>query len=180
MALGDTIYVFDIELANSDSGVYQSLSLRIARHPSETAERMLTRVLAYCLEYTEGIALTNGISDPDAPAIAIRDLTGALLVWIDVGAPEAARLHRASKAARRVAVYTHKDAAQLVTRLAGERIHRLDALELYAMDFEWLSSLAERLQRRTTFTLTVSERHIYLSLGEETLSGVIKRIPVGQ
>ena len=77
----DAGYVFDIELANSGSGVYESLSLRIARHPSETAERMLTR--------------------------------GALLVWIDVGAPEPARLHRASKAARRVAVYTHKDAAQL-------------------------------------------------------------------
>ena len=179
MALGDTIYVFDIELANSDRGVYQSLNLRIARHPSETAERMLTRVLAYCLEYTEGIALTNGISDPDAPAIAVRDLTGALLVWIDVGAPEAPRLHRASKAAQRVAVYTHKDAAQLAARLAGERIHRLDALELYAMDFEWLSNLAVRLQRRTTFSLTVSEQHLYLSLGEETLSGVIKRIPLG-
>ena len=140
---------------------------------------MLIRVLAYCLEYTEGIALTNGISEPDAPAIAIRDLTGALLVWIDVGAPEAARLHRASKAARRVAVYTHKDAMQLAARLGGERIHRLDALELYAVDFEWLSDLAERLQRRTTFTLTVAEQHLYLSVGEETLSGVIKRIPLG-
>src|SRR6202012_1101568 len=167
MALGDTIYVFDIELANSDRAVYESLSLRIARHPSETAERLLTRVLAYCLEYTEGIALTNGISDPDAPAIAIRDLTGALLVWIDVGAPEPQRLHRASKAARRVAVYTHKDAAQLAARLGAERIHRIDELELYALDFEWLASLAERLQRRTTFTLTVAEQHVYLSLGEE-------------
>ncbi len=180
MALGDTVYVFEIELANSDNGVYESLTLRIARHPSETAERMLTRVLAYCLEYTEGIALTNGISDPDAPAIAIRDLTGALLVWIDVGAPEPARLHRASKAARRVAVYTHKDAVQLAARLGGERIHRLDALELYAVDFEWLANLAERLQRRTTFTLTVSEQHLYLSVGDETLSGVIRRIPIVQ
>src|SRR5690242_18644413 len=169
MAQGDTIYVFDIELANSDRGVYESLSLRIARHPSETAERMLTRMLAYCLEYTEGITLTNGISEPDEPTIAIRDLTGALLVWIDIGAPEPARLHRASKAAERVAVYTHKDAVQLAARLGGERIHRLNALELYAMDFEWLSSLAERLQRRTTLTLTVAEEHLYLSLGEETL-----------
>src|SRR5947199_4756014 len=112
MALGDTIYVFDIELANSDSSVYESLRVSVARHPSETAERMLTRVLAYCLEYTEGIALTNGISEPEEPAIAIRDLTGALLVWIDVGTPEPTRLHRASKAARRVAVYAHKDVPQ--------------------------------------------------------------------
>lgn len=179
MALGDTIYVFDIQLANADRGVYESLMLRVARHQSETAEHMLTRVLAYCLEYTEGIALSNGISEPDEPAIAVRDLTGVLQVWIDVGAPESTRLHRASKAAPRVAVYTHKDAVQLAARLGGERIHRMDALELYAMDFDWLANLAQRLPRRTAFTLTVSEQHLYLSLGEETLSGVIKRVPVG-
>jgi uncharacterized protein YaeQ len=178
MALGDTVYVFEIELANSDRDVYESLKLRVARHPSETAEHMLTRVLGYCLEYTEGVALTNGLSEPDEPAITVRDLTGALRAWIDVGSPEAARLHRASKAAPRVAVYTHKDAAQLVTRLSAERIHRVEALEVYAMDFDWLSSLAQSLQRRTTFTLTVSEQHIYLSLGDETFSGAIRRVPV--
>jgi uncharacterized protein YaeQ len=78
-------------------------------------------------------------------------------------------------------VYTHKDAAQLVARLGGaERIHRVEALEVYAMDFEWLSSLAGSLQRRTTFTLTVSEQHLYLSLGDETFSGSIRRVPVVQ
>jgi len=62
MALGDTVHVFEIELANSDSGVYESLRLRVARHPSETLEHLLTRVLAYCLEYTEGIAFSDGLS----------------------------------------------------------------------------------------------------------------------
>jgi uncharacterized protein YaeQ len=181
MALGDTVYVFEIQLANSDRDVYESLKLRVARHPSETAEHMLTRVLAYCLEYTEGVSLSNGLSEPDEPAIRVRDLTGVLRAWIDVGSPEAARLHRASKAAPRVAVYTHKDAAQLVARLgSGERIHRVEALEVYAMDFEWLSALASRLERRTAFTLTVSEQHLYLSLGEETFSGSIRRVPVVQ
>jgi uncharacterized protein YaeQ len=179
MALGDTVYVFDIELANSDSAVYESLRVRLARHPSETPEHMLTRLLAYCLEYTEGIALSNGLSEPDEPAIAVRDLTGVLQAWIDVGAPEATRLHRASKAAPRVAVYTHKDAVQLAARLCGERIHRIESLELYAMDFDWLSELAQRLQRRTQFTLTVSEQHLYLSLGEATYSALITRIPLG-
>ena len=180
MALGDTIHAFEIELANSDRAVYESLRVRVARHPSETPEHMLTRVLAYCLEYTQGIALSNGLSEPDEPAIAVRDLTGALQAWIDVGAPDATRLHRASKAAPRVAVYSHKDAVQLAARLHGERIHRIEALELYAMDFEWLSDLAHRLQRRTQFALTVSEHHLYLSLGEETHSAVVNRIPLGQ
>jgi uncharacterized protein YaeQ len=178
MALSATMYVFAIELADSDRSVYTSLELRVARHPSETAEYLLTRVLAYCLEYAEGIAFSKGLSDPDEPAIHIRDLTGALQSWIEVGAPEAARLHRASKASPRVAVYTHKDGEQLAARLAGEKIYRIEALELYAVDREWLTALAKRLARRMTFTLTVSEKHVYLSLGEETLSAAVQRIPL--
>jgi uncharacterized protein YaeQ len=178
MALSATIYVFSIELADSDRGVYESLELRVARHPSETAEYLLTRVLAYCLEHAEGIAFSNGLSNPDEPAISIRDLTGALQTWIDIGAPDAARLHRASKASPRVVVYTHKDPEQLAAKLAGEKIHRIEALELYAVDREWIATLAERLARRMAFTLTVSEGHVYLSLGEETLSTVIQKVPV--
>src|ERR1700734_1138513 len=129
MALGATIYVFKIDLADSDRGVYQPLELRVARHPSETEEHLWTRVLAYCLEYTEGVAFSNGLFESDQPTIAVRDLTGALRAWIDVGAPEAARLHRAAKLAPRVAVYTHKDAEQLAARLGAEKIHRAEALE---------------------------------------------------
>src|SRR5271165_2766586 len=176
MALGATIYVFKIDLADSDRGVYQALELRVARHPSETEDHLLTRVLAYCLEYTEGIAFSNGLFDADQPAIAVRDLTGALRSWIDVGSPEAARLHRAAKLAPRVAVYTHKDAVQLAARLGEERIHRAEALELYAVDRDWLASLAARLARRMEFTLTVAERHLYLTIGEETLAGAIERV----
>src|ERR1700686_4023879 len=179
MGLGATVYTFKIDLADSDRGVYEPLELRVARHPSETEDHLLTRVLAYCLEYTEGIAFSNGLFDSDQPAIAVRDLTGQLRVWIDVGAPEAARLHRAAKLAPRVAIYTNKDAGQLAARLGAERIHRVAAMELYAVDRDWLASVAARLTRRMEFTLTVAERHIYLSLGEETLGGVIERIQIG-
>jgi uncharacterized protein YaeQ len=178
MAQGATIYAFNIQLADSDRGVYEPLELRVARHPSETEEYFLTRVLAYCLEYTEGIGFSNGLFEPDQPTIAVRDLTGALRVWIDVGSPEAARLHRASKAAPRVVVYTHKEGAQLAARLAGERIHRAAELELYALDRAWLSSLVSRLARRMAFSLTVAEQHVYLSIGEDTLPCVIERIAV--
>lgn len=179
MALGATIYVFKIDLADSDRGVYQPLELRVARHPSETEDHLLTRVLAYCLEYTEGIAFSNGLFESDQPTIAVRDLTGALRAWIDVGAPEAARLHRAAKLAPRVAIYTNKDAVQLAARLGAERIHRVAAMELYAVDRDWLASLAARLTRRMEFTLTVAERHVYVSLGEETLAGIIERVEIG-
>src|SRR5579859_365425 len=126
MALGATVYNFDIELSDSDRGVYESFEMRVARHPSEAPDYLLTRVLAYCLEYTEGIAFSAGLSTPDEPTIAVRDLTGSMQVWIDVGAPSAERLHRASKATPRVAVYTHKDVTQLVGRWRGERIHRIE------------------------------------------------------
>jgi uncharacterized protein YaeQ len=179
MALGATVFAFNIELADSDRGVYEHLELRVARHPSEADDHLLTRVLAYCFEYAEGISLSNGLFEPDEPTIAIRDLTGVMRAWIDVGAPEAARLHRAAKAARRVAVYTHKDAASLAARLATERIHRVEALELYALDRDWLQALGARLQRRMEFTLTVAERHVYLSIGEDTLPCVVERIAVG-
>jgi uncharacterized protein YaeQ len=179
MALGATIYVFKIDLADSDRGVYQPLELRVARHPSETEEHLLTRIVAYCLEYTEGIAFSNGLFDSDQPTISVRDLTGALRVWIDVGAPDAARLHRAAKLAPRVAIYTNKDAVLLAARLGAERIHRVEAMELYAVDRDWLASFAARLSRRMEFTLTVAERHVYLSLGEETLAGVIERLAIG-
>src|SRR6186997_3599023 len=98
MALGATIHNFDIELADSDRQVYESLALRVARHPSESEEYLVTRLLAYLLEFAEGIEFSRGVSDPDDPAIAIRDRTGAITTWIDVGTPDAARLHKASKA----------------------------------------------------------------------------------
>src|SRR4051812_47354462 len=98
MALTATVHHFDVELSDVDRGVYESLSFKAARHPSETAEYLVTRVLAYCLEYTEGIAFSKGgLSEPDEPAVVVRDLTGALRAWIEVGSPDAARLHRASK-----------------------------------------------------------------------------------
>ena len=176
MALTATIYTFTIQLSDVDRAVHEALALKVARHPSETAEHLLTRVLAYCLEYAEGIAFSRGISDPDEPALAVRDLTGALKVWIDIGSSDAARLHKAAKAAPRVAVYTHKDPAQLRQQLAGERIHRAEALELHAIDRELIAGLVQRLERRTAFDLSVTDRHLFISIGHDTLSGAVDRV----
>ena len=176
MALGATIYNFDIDLSDTDRQVYESLSLRVAQHPSESDEYLVARVLAYLVEYAEGIEFSRGVSDPDDPAIAIRDLTGAIKTWIDVGTPDAARLHRAAKAAGRVAVYTHKDPAQLLKQLAGERIHNADALELYAIDRELVSALVNRLERRVAFSVSISNRELYVSIGSDNLTGEIRRL----
>ena len=175
MALTATIYNFDIDLVDSDRGVYESLSLRVACHPSESKEYLVTRVLAYAMECTDGIQFSRGLSDPDEPTIAIRDLTGALRVWIEIGNPDAARLHKASKASPRVVVYSHKDPAQLLNRLSRERIHRAEAVELYAIDRTLIDAFAARLERRMAFSLAVTDRELYLSIGQETITGRVVR-----
>lgn len=176
MALGATVYNFDIDLSDTNRNIYESLSLRLARHPSESEEYLVARLLAYLLEFAEGIEFSRGVSDPDAPAIAVRDLTGALKTWIDVGTPDAARLHKASKAAARVVVYTHKDPAQFLKQLAGEKIHHSETLELYALDRAMVSAVVARLERRVTFSLAVTDDELYLSIGADNLIGAVRRL----
>ena len=172
------MYTFDIQLANVDRGVYDTLTLRVAMHPSESGEYFVARLLAYCLEFAEGIVFSKGVSDPDEPTVAVRDLTGALKVWIEIGAPDAARLHKASKASPRVAVYTHRDPAQLQRQLAGARIHRAEAIELYAIDRDFITALVERFDRRMRFALSVSDGMLYLEHNGTTLSGAVERWPL--
>lgn len=180
MAQTATLYSFEVELAHVDRGVYASLAFRVAQHPSETDDALLTRVLAYCLEYTDGIQFSSqGLSEPDEPPISVRDATGATQAWIDIGVPDAARLHKASKAAPRVAVYTHKDPARLVRLLEGERIHRREALEIYAVDRDFLTNWVARLSRRMKFDLSVSDGQVYLVLEDVTLTGAVVPIVKG-
>lgn len=176
MALGATVYAIEVRLADADRQVYETLNLRVARHPSETAEYLWTRVLAYALEYTEGIAFSRGLSDTDLPAISVHDLTGAWLAWIEVGAPDAARLHRAAKLAPRVAVYLHKDPELALARWRQERIHRAEHLVLRAFDPPFIAALAARLDRRLSVDVSVAEDELYLSLGGETLSAPVRRL----
>lgn len=173
MALSATIYNFEIQLSDVDRNVYESLAIRAARQPSETAEYLLTRTLAYCLEYGEGIAFSRGLAEPGEPPLAIRDLTGALQTWIEIGTPDAERVHKASKASPRVVIYTHKDAAVLVGQLSNARIHRADAIEIYAVDRALLAALAALLERRMVFELAVTDRHLYITTGDTTLNGIL-------
>jgi uncharacterized protein YaeQ len=167
------MHQFTVQLSHVDRGVYESLELRAARHPSESEKFLCARVLAYCLEAREGLAFSKGLSEPDQPALEVRDLTGTLREWIEVGAPDADRLHRASKASGRVAVYTHHDAERYWASLAGARIHRREALELYGLDRALVAGLEARLERRTAFDLSVTDGVLYLTLGGELLSGAV-------
>ena len=179
MALTSTIHTFDIALADSDRGVYEDLSLRVARHPSETEEFLVTRVLAYCLEYEEGIAFSKGVCEGDEPAVLVRDPAGRYKAWIEIGSPDADRLHKAAKTAERVAVYTHKDPASLLRRLEGERIHRAAEIPIWSPDRGLLAGLVALLDRRLTLHLSVAGRELYVDVGGKTFSGSLTENRLG-
>lgn len=172
LALSSTIYNVSVDLSDVDRSVYEEFSLRLAMHPSETMEYMVTRLLAYCLEYTEGIEMTTGLSDGDEPAIVVRDLTGKITAWIEVGLPDADRLHRASKLAEHVAVYTHRDLRILMGQLEGKRIHRAEDLTIYSFPQDFIAALASHMERRVKLSLSVTEGHLYLDVGGVALATI--------
>jgi uncharacterized protein YaeQ len=173
MALTATIHNFATQLADVDRGVYENLELRLARQPSETIEYMLMRFFAYCLEYTEGIAFTEGVAAGDEPAVVIRDLTGRVTAWIEVGAPDAERLHRGSKLAERTAVYTHRPIRIVLGELAGQKIHRSSEIPIYAFEPSFVTAVAEAIGRRVDVALSITERELYLDVDGKTFTTTV-------
>lgn len=173
MALSATMYGLRTELSDVDRGVYQTLDLRLARQPSETLEYMLTRFLAYCLEFTEGIELTEGVAAGDQPAVLVRDLTGRVTAWVEVGMPDAGRLHRGSKLAGRCAVYTHRNITQVLAELSGRQIHRAAEIPVYEFGRGFVEEVAAALQRRNEATLSIIEQQLYLDLDGKAFSTAI-------
>jgi uncharacterized protein YaeQ len=172
------MHTFTVTLADLDRGVYEDLSLRVARHPSETEAYMITRLLAYLLEYEEGIAFSEGISSTDEPAVFVRDLTGQLTSWIEIGAPDAARLHYGSKLAGRVTIYTHRDPAKVLAPWAGKKIHKAEAITLHSFDPGFIDAAVRPLDRRNTVTLSVTEGQLYFDINGETLTSAVHDHPI--
>lgn len=170
MAAGSVMYTFSVQLADVDRALYEDFTLRLARHPSETDAYMITRLLAYCLEYEEGITFSEGISSTDEPAVLVRDLTGKLTAWIEVGAPDAERLHYGSKLANRTTIYTQREPEKLLASWAGKRIHQSELITLHSFDPGLVDAAVSALERRNEITVSVVEGQVYLELNGTTLS----------
>ena len=171
MAQTATVYNLDTELADIDRGVYETLAIRMARQPSETPEYMLARYLAYCLEYAEGIAFTEGVAaGGDEPAVVVRDLTGQMTGWIEVGMPGADRLHRGMKKAGRVAVYTHRSVNQVLAQLNGQGVHRAAEIPVYEFGAGFIDEVAATIDRRAKVSVSVTERQLYLDIDGRTFT----------
>lgn len=176
MALTATIYHLQVDLSDVDRGLYTPIDLRLARHPSESMRYMLTRALAYCLSHTDGITFSKaGIASTDDPPIAVHDPTGLLLHWIDVGNPSAERLHRATKAARSVSLFTHTALAQLQREAASRPIHRVDTIAVWRLEPAFLDALDPKIDRNTRLELVRNDGQLYVTVAGDTLDATITR-----
>jgi len=179
MALSATIHHFHVTLSDVDRAVYETLDLRVARHPSESARYLTTRTLAYCLSYEEGIAFSKGgLSSSEEPPIAVHDRTGILLAWIDVGFPSAERLHKASKAARRVALFTHVEAALLRREASTRSIHKVGDIEVWRFDPAFLDAVERTIDRTTTLEVVHTDGRLYVTVDGNVIEGELERVPL--
>ncbi len=175
MAIGSKILVFTVQLADVDRGVYEDLTLRVARHPSETDAFILTRILAYCLEYREGIEFGGGVSTADEPAVLARDLTGKITAWVEVGSPDAARVHFGAKLADYTAVYTHRDPQKVLDSWAGKTIHRSSEVVLRSFDAKFIDEATRAIERRNALSVSLTEGELYFELnGTSLVTTVLK------
>lgn len=176
MALTATVYHWEVTLSDLDRGVYESLDLRLPRHPSETLRYLVTRTLAYCLCYEPGIRFSKGgLSSTDEPPVSVRSPDGVMLAWIDVGAPSADRLHKAAKAAARVDLFTHVPLAQLQREAATRAIHKAEQIRVFRLSPTFLDALEAGLGRTTSLEIVRTDGQLYVTIGGNVTEGTLER-----
>lgn len=170
MAQPPTIHRVHVELTDVDRGVYETLDLRLARHPSETVRFMVLRVLAYALSYEEGMAFSKGgLSSPDEAPLSVTDPTGLMLRWIEIGSPSGERLHKAAKACRHVEIYTSADLAVLRREVRKVQVFRIDEIAVWHFEPSFILAIEQHVGRETRLALTRTAGTLYVSAGGETL-----------
>lgn len=172
------LHRFAINLADVDRGVYADLDLRVMRHPSEDTPYLLTRVLAFALEYTAGLAFGGGVSDGSEPAVWEKAPDGRVLAWIEVGAPAPDRLHRAAKLAERVAVYCHRRPDLLQQKCAKEKVHKADRIRLVAVPSDLLAALEPHLDRNNRWDLSRHDDRVTIVAGDAVVEAALPAVPL--
>ena len=163
MALKATIFKVALQIADMDRGYYADHALTIARHPSETDERMMLRVLAFALHAGEGVAFGNGLSTDDEPDLWQRDLTGAIRLWVDVGQPDEKLVRRACGRADDVVVYTYGRGAELWWARSRGALERARNLRVMSVPAAASPELAKLVQRSMQLQCTIQDGHVWLS-----------------
>jgi uncharacterized protein YaeQ len=174
MSTTSQLFRFKIELADISRSTYESMDFRIAQHPSESIPYLLTRILAYALNLQEGLAFSPlGLGNPDEPCLRIPNLYGGDLLWIEIGNPNPKKLHKASKTANTVKVYTYKNPELLIQDLKQHPIHRAQDLEIFAFSSDFLENLSSLLSRESRWSITHNDGSLIVSTTTHTVQGDI-------
>ncbi|MEO8717408.1 MAG: YaeQ family protein [Burkholderiales bacterium] len=169
MALKATIFKASLLISDIDRNYYGEHALTLARHPSETDERMMMRVLAFALNAHEHLAFGKGLSDADEPDVWQRDLTGTIVHWIDVGQPDERRLIRASARAQRVSVYAYGNRVESWWKASAERLQRAKNLAVWRVPGECSGSVARFAERVMQLQCMVQEGQVWFGSAAETV-----------
>ncbi len=171
MALGATIYKIELHVADNDRHYYGSHSLTIARHPSETAERMMARLIAFSLHANEDLAFTKGLSETDEPDIWLKDLTGAVDLWIEVGQPTDTRILRACGRAEQVLVYCFNGhASKIWWDSVSKKLQRAKNLKVVCLPIEEIRAIASQVERSMEVHVTIQENELFVTIGDDQVT----------
>jgi len=163
MALKPTIYKVNLSLSDMDRSVYGDFQFTLAQHPSENNERMMARVLAFCLNAHEDLAFTRGLSSVDEPELWLKTLDDQVLDWIEVGQPDPDRLKKASTLSRVVTVYSFGKSASTWWTLNAEAIAKFPSVRVYQFPWESMLSLCSLIKRNMNLTVTLTENTMYIA-----------------
>ncbi|MBO9537325.1 YaeQ family protein [Herbaspirillum sp.] len=166
MALKSTIFKADLQISDMDRHYYENHALTIARHPSETDERMMIRVLAFALNASEALAFGKGLSDTDEPDLWQKDLTGAIDLWIEVGQPDDRAILKACGRAERVLVYSYSSVSNIWWNQTGSRVERAKNLKVVNIPAEASQALAALAQRTMQLQCTIQDGQVWLGANE--------------
>ncbi len=168
MALPSTIYRLQLQISNVDRGIYETIQTAVARHPSETEERLVARLLAAALFYEPELTFTKGLSATDEPDLWLKGGDGTVLLWVEVGLPVSDRVIKACRHAEKVALLTCGKAASIWDQQHLPKLHKMNNLLVIAVDQEFIGGLASQLARTIDWSVTITEGILYLTTGTLT------------
>lgn len=177
MTQPSTLYRFRVDLTDIDHGVYESLDFRVAMHPSESESFLITRVLAYLLNFQDDLLFSKeGLGTPEEPCLSVLDPGGGYQLWIEIGNPSVKKIHKATKSGQRVRIYTYKNPELLIQELLTDKIYQPERLELFSFSSHLLDPLAATLARDNSWNVIHQDSTLTIQVADETIGGEINSI----
>jgi uncharacterized protein YaeQ len=177
--MAQSMHRFEVSLADTDRGIYAEIDFRLARHPSETRPYLITRALALCVLHEDRLRATAGICQGDEPALEVLDETLRRTHWVDVGRPGPAHVQRGLRDCERVSLVTTRPPAEVLRVLEAADVRLLSRLEILGLSEALVTGLADGLDRRNLWTVTISGGEVYVDNAGAVLQGTLDRLPGG-